>query len=1516
MKKILVITCLQFLSFQLLSQVVINESFDGAAFPPFGWTSQLIKNGSDPNNFTERVTVGNAPACNPHSGAGMLRYRSGSMFNAGEKCFLASPRFDLTNNPGTATVSFWLYRDNFNFIQDSLTVYINDSADANTSYASMTLVGGPVTRSGGANSWVQYTYTIPAGYNNSSAYIIFVFTNRETSGAGANMYFDSFSITTWPKPMTLVSSALSFQATNPVGKNQANQLVVGIKVITDGAGSPINVDSINFNANGSSAPSIDIVPGTAKLWYTKGTNSFILNGNQFGLGINPAFSTMKFTQAAFKLENGDNYFWLTYTTTISAVNGNFIDADFAGINTNTPIVTTLPGGRPIEASLCNGVIPTLIVGTSHSNYNQNDYINRVYLRGENAFAPTYPFIDNAVNTQGPFGLTYSTPFTAHPPDYELFPEVSSSPTQPHTTAVLLQGANYTPPVLVAGNPVGQGLAIQCGTWPSSNYVAAWIDFNRDGDLLDPGEQIIGSTGLAALGWAVTPVIVPSAPGSSTANINTAAANPGIVFGNTRLRVREVYANANIQPCQSGYTFGETEDFTVSLLPASCAPGFKLWLGYTDNWNSASNWCGGVPTINDIAVIDEATYLGAAGAAYEPVIHSGTVAAAKTIRIGASDSLLIDASSNSSLQIADSLVISYNTPAGGNGFMKVNSTLSDTAQHANGNLIFNITPFMASRKQARTQLVYTKNELLLKGMIAGDVVDQLIFHLRATPGVSHNFNNLTIKYANCDSTWGKWTIPPTQLAPNTSAYVTVYGPTTTTINLPANGGTVTLNLLSNKFIWNGVSDLVLDICYDNAIVVAQPTNDLPCQTQTTGYYQTMWINTSGVSPAGCTLGNTGFPVVSPAVAVASQYRPNITFHFKRPYTKFPINITGNGNSTHGRWVNNGTFVHGYSNVTFSNASINQGIGGSSVTTFNDLTVNKGASTSLKLTTNAMVDSFLVLNSGFLELNRKMLTINNPMTTAIQRTAPGCILSENPPPGLYGTVSKKVSTTLGAHIIPFGKASGAYIPFVFQLTAGDPGYVTVSTYATAADNTPYASDGTMGGTVLNMNDYYTQTDLSVQNVVDRFWKINKSGPSGTANVLFSFTTSERPTLAGLADNTLKAQRWENPNINGDPGWSQLLNTFAHTASANTVNMLGLTTFDGPWALCNILSPMGAPCNQPPVISFSASATSICKNDSALLTANGANNYTWAPAAGLSATTGNQVYAKPTVTTTYTLTGFLYPGCSTTKSKKITVLNIPALTVTPSAPTICPGGSKQITASGSTGTYAWLPAAGLNTTTGPVVLATPASTTTYTVTGTNANGCTAAKTSKVTVKCPVPNGLIAGNITGTTADLTWNLVSCAIGYKLEYRVTGTTNWTVIQINTNTAAYQLTGLSLSTSYEWKVVTKCGPGVISAYSSFSGFTTAPLRSNNEPAAGNRDVLTVHPNPVAEFMHLAYAAASDGHALLTIQNAMGQVIYSKDIIITDGLYEDEISTSLFATGIYLVKVEQAGSIRFVKIVKE
>jgi len=149
--------------------------------------------------------------------------------------------------------------------------------------------------------------------------------------------------------------------------------------------------------------------------------------------------------------------------------------------------------------------------------------------------------------------------------------------------------------------------------------------------------------------------------------------------------------------------------------------------------------------------------------------------------------------------------------------------------------------------------------------------------------------------------------------------------------------------------------------------------------------------------------------------------------------------------------------------------------------------------------------------------------------------------------------------------------------------------------------------------------------------------------------------------------------------------------------------------------------------PVLSVSANS-SLCSGQSVGLTAAGGfTSYSWSPSSSLNTSTNATVSASPTVTTTYTVTGTIGNNCIDDTTVVITVFT--ASVSSSPAQNICEGDSVALTANGGV-SYEWSPVAGLNTSTGFSVTASPSSSTIYTVTGTDTNGCTAVSTTSVTV------------------------------------------------------------------------------------------------------------------------------------------------------------------------------------------
>lgn len=173
-----------------------------------------------------------------------------------------------------------------------------------------------------------------------------------------------------------------------------------------------------------------------------------------------------------------------------------------------------------------------------------------------------------------------------------------------------------------------------------------------------------------------------------------------------------------------------------------------------------------------------------------------------------------------------------------------------------------------------------------------------------------------------------------------------------------------------------------------------------------------------------------------------------------------------------------------------------------------------------------------------------------------------------------------------------------------------------------------------------------------------------------------------------------------------------------------------------------------NANPIVSISSSTYTICANQSLSLTASGASTYSWNTGA-----LANSIIASPTITTTYSLLGTDVNGCSASDSKTITVNPLPNVTAisNPSSGIVCAGGTLSLIGSGAN-TYSWS-----NSVINGAVF-TPTSNLTYTLIGTDANGCQNTATKNTTIN-PLPSLTVAVNplsaivCSGSTLNLTAN-------------------------------------------------------------------------------------------------------------------------------------------------------------------
>jgi gliding motility-associated-like protein len=197
----------------------------------------------------------------------------------------------------------------------------------------------------------------------------------------------------------------------------------------------------------------------------------------------------------------------------------------------------------------------------------------------------------------------------------------------------------------------------------------------------------------------------------------------------------------------------------------------------------------------------------------------------------------------------------------------------------------------------------------------------------------------------------------------------------------------------------------------------------------------------------------------------------------------------------------------------------------------------------------------------------------------------------------------------------------------------------------------------------------------------------------------------------------------------------NVVSPQAFPTNTTTYGLTVTDANG--CQGTSQVIVNVNPLPVVTTTPSQE-LCNGDVLQLNATGGVGYLWTPASGLSCNTCPNPIANPFSPTnlvhTYTVQVTDTNGCINTGSTTITRLLLPGITINPDT-TICFGNAVEISGgSMQPFTYLWQPSAGLACDTCSTTIASPDSTTTYTLTATGVNGCPRSEEITITVN-PLP-------------------------------------------------------------------------------------------------------------------------------------------------------------------------------------
>lgn len=321
-----------------------------------------------------------------------------------------------------------------------------------------------------------------------------------------------------------------------------------------------------------------------------------------------------------------------------------------------------------------------------------------------------------------------------------------------------------------------------------------------------------------------------------------------------------------------------------------------------------------------------------------------------------------------------------------------------------------------------------------------------------------------------------------------------------------------------------------------------------------------------------------------------------------------------------------------------------------------------------------------------------------------------------------------------------------------------------------------------------------------------------------------------------------------------------------------------------------------------------TTICPGVSVTLTANatgGTNNYsyTWSPG-GM---TGASIVVSPTSNTTYTVT--VNDGVSTsTANAAVSVVAAPVADIGNDV-TICQGGAASLSALASVNssyTYSWSPSIGLSCTSCAMPIATPISTTTYSVTVDNGLGC--SSTDEVVVS-------VGSSALAEVRILADELCS---GGRAEF--------TALPVNGGAPSYQwtLNGNSVGVDAATLVIPdlSLNDEVACTMTSNLVCVTNDTATSNvliaiDCTTGLLDIakqhlnVSVQPNPTKGLVYVKLDGIQNG-VTIEVFNMQGQRVFATDNAHTTS----SIDLSDIKQGLYIMRVSTDNGVATTKVIKE
>jgi len=469
---------------------------------------------------------------------------------------------------------------------------------------------------------------------------------------------------------------------------------------------------------------------------------------------------------------------------------------------------------------------------------------------------------------------------------------------------------------------------------------------------------------------------------------------------------------------------------------------------------------------------------------------------------------------------------------------------------------------------RQQYLILATELSALSLSAGDI-NSIGFTINGTLGDPATLNDYTIKFANTTSTF-------LTLAFQNPAFTTVFGP----VNYTPTLSSLNTHVFSSPYNWDGVSNILIDICFSNLVVGVTAYQNY--QTST-GFVSTVYRQVDGSGGAGvCTTAtttNTGSirpnmvfsrigSVVnassnSIAMTVGSSFPASVSIaqttgsnpQCAGASATFTATPTNGGTTPSYQWKVNGTNV-GTNSTTYTTTTLTNGQAITCVMTSNAACVSGSPATSnsISMTVNSNVAAsvLIALTSG-----------TNPMCSGVSATFTATPTNGGTTPSyqwkVNGTNVGTNSTTYTTTTLTNGQAITCVMTSNASCVSGSPATSNSISMTVNANVTASVSIALTSGTnpmCSGASATFTATPTNGGTTPSYQWKVNGTNV-GTNSATYTTTTltNGQAVTCVMTSNA--------SCVSGSPATS---NSISMTVNANVTASVSIALTSGTNPMCS--------------------------------------------------------------------------------------------------------------------------------------------------------------------------------------------------------------------------------------------------------------------------------------------------------------------------------------------------------------